>query len=150
MAKTDVDGKVDKVTGKGLSTEDYTMAEKQKLAALEVGGGAIILYENIVYAYFRNATRSCGVSIPFITTTPLVMPASNSGAIAFDFMAGLLNYGATSNALDAAKGLTGHMVQTTPSIVAIGVMSNGLFSPNKKGPPIGRTSEFLNGTWSSY
>ena len=29
--------KVDKVTGKGLSTNDYTMLEKQKLAGIEVG-----------------------------------------------------------------------------------------------------------------
>lgn len=30
-------GKVDKVTGKGLSTEDYTTAEKSKLAGIEAG-----------------------------------------------------------------------------------------------------------------
>ena len=35
--KTAVDGKVDKVTGKGLSTEDYTTAEKSKLAGIEAG-----------------------------------------------------------------------------------------------------------------
>lgn len=33
-------GKVDKVTGKGLSTEDYTTAEKTKLAAIEAGAEA--------------------------------------------------------------------------------------------------------------
>lgn len=32
-----LDGKVDKVTGKGLSTEDYTTAEKNKLAGIEAG-----------------------------------------------------------------------------------------------------------------
>ena len=35
--KTAVDLKVDKVTGKGLSTEDYTTAEKSKLAGIEAG-----------------------------------------------------------------------------------------------------------------
>lgn len=30
-------GKVDKVTGKGLSTEDYTAVEKLKLASIESG-----------------------------------------------------------------------------------------------------------------
>lgn len=34
--KTDVAGKVDKVTGKGLSANDYTDAEKEKLEDLEV------------------------------------------------------------------------------------------------------------------
>jgi hypothetical protein len=33
-AKQAIDGKVDKVTGKGLSTNDYTTAEKNKLGAL--------------------------------------------------------------------------------------------------------------------
>lgn len=32
-----LDSKVDKVTGKGLSTEDYTTAEKNKLAGIEAG-----------------------------------------------------------------------------------------------------------------
>lgn len=33
----DIEGKVDKVEGKGLSTEDYTTAEKTKLAGVEAG-----------------------------------------------------------------------------------------------------------------
>lgn len=35
--QTALDGKVDKVTGKGLSTEDYTTAEKNKLAGIASG-----------------------------------------------------------------------------------------------------------------
>lgn len=34
LAVTDISGKVDKIAGKGLSTEDYTTAEKTKLAGL--------------------------------------------------------------------------------------------------------------------
>lgn len=33
----DLSGKVDKVSGKGLSTNDYTTAEKNKLAMLTIG-----------------------------------------------------------------------------------------------------------------
>lgn len=36
-----VDGKVDKITGKGLSTEDYTTAEKTKLSGIEAGANKI-------------------------------------------------------------------------------------------------------------
>ena len=36
-------GKVDKVEGKGLSTEDYTTAEKTKLAGIEAGANAYTL-----------------------------------------------------------------------------------------------------------
>lgn len=35
--RTSIIGKVDKITGKGLSTEDYTTAEKSKLAGIEAG-----------------------------------------------------------------------------------------------------------------
>ena len=37
LVKTSLDGKVDKVEGKGLSTEDYTTAEKTKLAGIAEG-----------------------------------------------------------------------------------------------------------------
>lgn len=36
----DLDGKVDKVSGKGLSTEDYTTAEKTKLSSVQTGAEA--------------------------------------------------------------------------------------------------------------
>ena len=38
----DISGKVDKITGKGLSTNDYTTAEKDKLAGIEPGAEANI------------------------------------------------------------------------------------------------------------
>jgi hypothetical protein len=37
LVSSDISGKVDKVSGKGLSTEDYTTAEKSKLAGIEAG-----------------------------------------------------------------------------------------------------------------
>ena len=37
LTKNTIDTKVDKVTGKGLSTEDYTSSEKSKLAGIETG-----------------------------------------------------------------------------------------------------------------
>ena len=40
---TDLNAKVDKVTGKGLSTNDYTTAEKDKLAAIEDGANKTIV-----------------------------------------------------------------------------------------------------------
>ena len=40
-ASAAVEGKVDKVTGKGLSTEDFTTAEKQKLAGIEAGATVV-------------------------------------------------------------------------------------------------------------
>lgn len=38
----ELDAKVDKVAGKGLSTEDYTAAEKSKLAGIEAGANAYV------------------------------------------------------------------------------------------------------------
>lgn len=42
-AETTLGNKVDKVAGKGLSTEDYTSEEKQKLASVETGATKTIL-----------------------------------------------------------------------------------------------------------
>lgn len=47
----DLSGKVDKVTGKGLSTEDYTTAEKTKLGGVEEGAQV-----NIIEAVQVNGT----------------------------------------------------------------------------------------------
>jgi hypothetical protein len=41
--QTALDGKVDKITGKGLSTEDYTTVEKNKLAGIEAGAEANVV-----------------------------------------------------------------------------------------------------------
>ena len=40
---TSINNKVDKVTGKGLSTEDYTTAEKTKLDGIETGAQVNVL-----------------------------------------------------------------------------------------------------------
>ncbi|GEM_PF-2552792 len=40
--KTDLDGKVDKVAGKGLSTNDYTTDEKDKLAGIATGANKYV------------------------------------------------------------------------------------------------------------
>lgn len=47
----DLSGKVDKITGKGLSTEDYTTAEKTKLSGVETGAQV-----NIIEAVQVNGT----------------------------------------------------------------------------------------------
>ena len=52
--KTSIDGKVDKVTGKGLSTEDFTTAEKTKLAGVEAGATADQTASEIKAAYESN------------------------------------------------------------------------------------------------
>lgn len=59
--KNDLDGKVDKVTGKGLSTNDYTTTEKNKLASIDNQARAIILPDGNTLAGFVNSTDTPGV-----------------------------------------------------------------------------------------
>ena len=68
--KSLADGKVDKVTGKGLSTEDYTTEEKTKLAGIEAGATN----------YVHPATH------PFtmITGAPTSYPANGGNADTVD------------------------------------------------------------------
>lgn len=47
QGKTLNDTKVDKVTGKGLSTEDYTTAEKTKLAGIEAEANKIVVDDDL-------------------------------------------------------------------------------------------------------
>ena len=42
-----LDDKVDKVSGKGLSTNDYTTTEKNKLAGIEPGANKTIIADNL-------------------------------------------------------------------------------------------------------
>jgi hypothetical protein len=42
-----IDDKVDKVSGKGLSTNDYTTTEKNKLAGIEPGANKTIIADNL-------------------------------------------------------------------------------------------------------
>lgn len=53
--ETDIDNKVDKVVGKGLSTEDYTTTEKSKLAGIESGAQVNPNATEIKISYESNA-----------------------------------------------------------------------------------------------
>ena len=60
--ETGLAGKVDVVTGKGLSTEDYTTAEKEKLAGIA---------ENIIRTTFLTVLGWQGSKAPYTQTLPV-------------------------------------------------------------------------------
>lgn len=60
-SKNDLDGKVDKVTGKGLSTNDYTTPEKNKLASIDAQARAISLPGDNTLSGFVNNADTPGV-----------------------------------------------------------------------------------------
>jgi hypothetical protein len=72
--QTALDGKVDKITGKGLSTEDYTTAEKNKLAGIESGAQVNVatnlsLGTRTTTAVPVNSSTGTNVSLPAATTS---------------------------------------------------------------------------------
>ena len=79
VTQTVLEAKVDKITGKGLSTEDYTTAEKSKLAGIATGAqvntvdsvvgrtGAVILTKSDVG--LSNVDNTSDVSKPISTAT---------------------------------------------------------------------------------
>ena len=74
--QTALDNKVDKVTGKGLSTEDYTTAEKSKLAGIAAGATAN-----------TGTVTSVGLSVP----TGLSVsgsPVTTAGTLAISYTSG--------------------------------------------------------------
>ena len=69
---TALDGKVDKVAGKGLSTEDYTSAEKTKLAGIEAGAEV-----NVNADWNATSGDALILNKPTIPTT--LPPSGNAG-----------------------------------------------------------------------
>ena len=55
----DISGKVDKVSGKGLSTNDYTTSEKNKLAGIEAGANKVIVYKAKECTTFTSDDGTC-------------------------------------------------------------------------------------------
>ncbi|MDI6033977.1 hypothetical protein QLS91_12925, partial [Flavobacterium sp. LB2P84] len=100
LAVTDISGKVDKVTGKGLSTEDYTTAEKTKLDGIEVGA-QVNVPTNLSPAFSADggviySSTGTNAFIPLVTTTISGL-ASPLDKIKLDGIA----TGATANSTDA-------------------------------------------------
>jgi len=86
---SDVAAKVDAVSGKGLSTEDYTTAEKTKLGGVETGAEVNIIEEVQVngVALTPDSNRAVNVTIPStfdasaITTGTIDIARLPSGAL---------------------------------------------------------------------
>ena len=66
---TDLDGKVDKVEGKGLSTNDYTTTEKEKLAGIAAGATANTGTITEVQANGTSIAASGVANIPAASTS---------------------------------------------------------------------------------
>lgn len=60
QVNTALDNKVDKVSGKGLSTNDFTTAEKQKLAGIEAGANKFVLNKGDVSQTYTATIPASG------------------------------------------------------------------------------------------
>ncbi len=72
LIKTKLDAKVDKETGKGLSTNDYTTAEKTKLAGIETGANKYTLPTAAKNTLGGVKTTSDVTSATGYTATPII------------------------------------------------------------------------------
>jgi len=74
-----LEDKVDKVPGKGLSTNDFTTAEKEKLAGIEAGANKFVLADGAVtYSKLATNAKSKGVAV----TLPASGWADNTQTVA--------------------------------------------------------------------
>lgn len=97
---TALDSKVDKVTGKGLSTNDYTTAEKDKLASIESGANKTVvdtalsststnpLQNKAIYTKFNSMQSNIDNKVPSsrtvngkALTADITLSASDVGAL---------------------------------------------------------------------
>lgn len=111
-----LDSKVDKVTGKGLSTNDYTTAEKNKLTGIETGANKYVhpsytAKTNGLYKVTVDAAGHVSSTTPVTKTdiTGLGIPASNTTYS--DFKGATANAAGTHGLVPApAKGDTGKLL----------------------------------------
>lgn len=97
-----LDLKVDKITGKGLSTEDYTTAEKSKLAGIESGAQV-----NVATNLTQGTRTATTVPVTSSTGTAAILQAATTslaGVMVSADKAKLdgIATAATANATDAA------------------------------------------------
>ncbi len=114
--KTALSGKVDKVNGKGLSTNDYTTAEKNKLAGIEAGANkythpSYTAKTNGLYKMTVDANGHVSAANPVTKKdlTDLGIPGSNTTYS--DFKGATANAAGTHGLVPApAKGDTGKIL----------------------------------------
>ena len=128
--KKALSGKVDKVNGKGLSTNDYTTAEKNKLTGIETGANKYVhpsytAKTNGLYKVTVDATGHVSATTAVTKTdiTNLGVPGSNTTYSDFK--------GATADAAGAhglvpapAKGTTGSFLKSDGSWQALSLDKN--------------------------
>jgi hypothetical protein len=111
-----LDNKVDKVSGKGLSTNDYTTAEKNKLAGIEAGA--------------NNYTHPATHPASMITGLPTSLPANGGNADTVGGFTVGVNVPANAKFTDTITIINGKTgVITKADIVALGIPAQDTVTP---------------------
>lgn len=117
--KSDLEKKVDKVEGKGLSTEDYTSVEKTKLASIAEGATKVVVDDTIKDS--SNAVQNGAVKKALDGKAPnSVFTSSSNGLVpkadttAEKSTAVLTAEGKWMSTYDAAKSRTKRLFLATP------------------------------------
>ncbi|MDN3667602.1 beta strand repeat-containing protein [Algibacter miyuki] len=121
--QTALDSKVDKVTGKGLSTEDYSTTEKTKLAAIT--GSNTGDQDLSSYATTTNLDLKADIASPTFTGTPLA-PTATAGTNTTQIATTAFVTSQVANYLPLSGGeLTGALSGTTGTFSS-SLVSGGL------------------------
>jgi len=132
--QTELDKKVDKVTGKGLSTNDYTTTEKTKLAAItgtntgdqDLSGYAtsasLALKANTASPTFTGVVTTGAINTGALSSTSVTTPVYASTPINLSYTGAILNWN-TALGLNAAVTLTQNSTLAFTSLPVSG--SNG-------------------------
>lgn len=142
---TQIGNKVDKVSGKGLSTNDYTTTEKNKLAGIAAGATANTGTITAVKANGTSVATSGEANIPAASTSAYgvtkLSSATNSTSTtlaatasavkaAYDLAASKTANTGTVTSVSAGTGLTGGPITSSGSLsLESGVCTAGSYGP---------------------
>ena len=99
LVKDSLDNKVDKVTGKGLSTNDYTTAEKNKLAGIEAGA-------EVNQNAFSSVTVGTDTIQADTKTDTLTLAAGSNVQLSADTATDTVTISATDTTYGADRGIS--------------------------------------------
>lgn len=143
--QTALDSKVDKVTGKGLSTEDYTTTEKNKLAGVEAGAQVNVATD---LSQTRNATTYTLISSAGLNTILQGASGTQAGILTSSDKTKLdgIETGAQVNTVDSVNSKTGAVSLSTTDI---GEGTNLYFTDLRATTAIKNDIDWKAGNWNT-
>lgn len=155
--QTALNTKVDKVTGKGLSTNDYTTAEKNKLSGIEAQANKTIISTSIpatptddTVPSMKLVDNNYASSSDLAAGLALKADASTVSSISSQVSTNTTNIATQTARIDSITTLPSGSTSGDAELTDIRVMFNGKTAANAGGAVRTQVSDLINDTFKDF